>query len=94
MAGIVTGGLGCEDDGEGLDIEEVGERARGGVDVGEFGEAGHKGSSGYRGRAKGAAGGIFKGGLGCEDDGGGVDMEEVAEGVRGGVGVGLGRAHG
>ena len=36
--------------------------------------------------------GIVTGGLGCEDDGGGVDMEGVGEGDRGGVGVGVGRA--
>ena len=35
---------------------------------------------------------LVTGGLGCEDDGGGVDMEELGEGDRGGIGVGLGRA--
>ena len=62
--------------------------------IGESERGGHGGRGGYRGGAEGAAGGIVTGGLGCEDDGGGVDMEEVAEGDRGGAGVGLGRAHG
>lgn len=47
-------------------MEEVGEGDKGEVGVGEVGEAGHKGRGGYRG-------GLVRGGLGCEDDGGGVD---------------------
>ena len=35
---------------------------------------------------------LVTGGLGCEDDGGGVDMEALGESNRGGIGVGLGRA--
>ena len=60
--------------------------------TGESERGGHGGRGGYLGGAKGAARGVVTGGLGCEDDGGGVDMEEVGEGHRGGVGVGLGRA--
>ena len=52
--------------------------------TGESERDGHGGRGGYRGGAKGAARGIVTGGLGCEDHGGGVDME--------GVGVGPGRA--
>ena len=52
--------------------------------TGESERGGHGGRGGYLGGAKGAARGVVTGGLGCEDHGGGVDME--------GVGVGLGRA--
>ena len=52
--------------GEGRIMEEVGEGDRGEVGVGEVAEAGHKGRGGYRG-------GLVRGGLGCEDHGGGVD---------------------
>ena len=60
--------------------------------TGESERGGHGGRGGYRGGAEGAAGGIVTGGLGCEDDGGGVDMEGVGEDDRGGVGVGVERA--
>ena len=60
--------------------------------TGESERGGHGGTGGYLGGAKGAARGLVTGGLGCEDDRGGVDMEGVGEGDRGGVGVGLGRA--
>ena len=60
--------------------------------TGESERDGHGGRGGYRGGAKGAARGVVTGGLGCEDDGGGVDMEGVGLGDRGGVGAGLGRA--
>ena len=56
--------------------------------TGESERGGHGGRDGYRGGAKGAAGGVVMRGLGCEGDGGGVDMEEVGEGDRGEVGVG------
>ena len=58
--------------------------------TGESERDGHGGRGGYRGGAKGEARGIVTGGLGCEDDEGGVDMEEVGEGDRWGVGVGEG----
>ena len=58
---------------------DVGEGDRGDVGVGEVGEAGHEGRGAYRD-------GLVTGGLGCEDDGGGEDMEGVGEGDRGGVG--------
>ena len=50
------------------------------------------GRGGWRDGAKEVVRGIVTGGLGCEDDGGGVDMEGVGLGDRGGVGAGLGRA--
>ena len=40
VRGVVTGQLGCEDDGGGEDMEGIGEGNRGEVGVGEVGEAG------------------------------------------------------
>ena len=60
--------------------------------TGESERGGHGGRGGYLGGAKGAVRGVVTGGLGCEDDGGGVDMEGVGEDDRGGVGVGVERA--
>ena len=51
--------------------------------TGESERGGHGRRGGYRD-------GLVTGRLGCEDDGGGVDMEEVGEGDRWGVGVGEG----
>ena len=53
--------------------------------TGESERGGHGRRGGYRD-------GLVTGRLGCEDDGGGVDMEGVGEDDRGGVGVGVERA--